>query len=146
MRTSRDAGRLAFIGSAREQAAAAIIVVLAFIFAIAILFTYSIEPPPDNARVIADGEMRTYASTPCVIYNKLERELITNRAQISDTSKPLQLQPYANEVGIGDVRSLRGWRRDRECAFFNGFDQLVTVMDRMFGYRARWTEEGQWRW
>lgn len=149
MRSSRhaaSAGRLAFIGTANEQIAAAIVLVVAFILAMALMFTYSIEPAPDNARVLADGEMRTYASTPCVIFNKLERELIVNRAQIDDAEKPLQLQTYANEVGIGEVRSLRGWRRDKACNFFNGYDQIVTVMDRIFGYRSRWTDEGQWRW
>ena len=142
----RGAGRLAFIGSTNEQIAASIVLVVAFICALALMFTYTIEPPPENARVLADGEMRVYASTPCVIFNKLERELISNRSEIDDPNRPLQLKPYANEVGIGEVRSLRGWRRDTACTYFNGYDQIVTVVDRMFGYRSRWTDEGQWRW
>lgn len=144
------AGRLAFTGgfwgTANEQVAAAIVLVVAFIVSVAMLFLYSIEPAPENARVLADGERRTYASTPCVIFNKLERELIVNRHEVDDPQKPLQLQPYANEVGIGEVRNLKGWRRDQTCNYINGYDQIVTVLDRLLGYRSRWTPEGQWRW
>ncbi len=134
------------MGTVNEQIAAAIIVVVASIVTMALLFLYSVELAPDNARVLADGEKRTYASTPCVIYNKLERELITNRGEIDDPNKALQLHSYANEVGIAEVRDLRGWRRDSACNYINGFDQIVTVLDRMLGYRSRWTDEGQWRW
>ena len=139
-------GRLAFMGTINEQIAAAIIVVVAFIVTVALLFLYSVEMAPDNARVLAYGEKRTYASTPCVVYNKLERELISNRDEIDDSNKPLQLHSYANEVGIAEVRDLRGWRRDSACNYINGFDQIVTVLDRMLGYKSRWTDEGQWRW
>lgn len=138
--------RLAFMGTIKEQIAAAIIVVVAFIVTVALLFLYSVEMAPDNARVLADGEKRTYASTPCVVYNKLERELIANRDEIDDPRKALQLHSYANEVGIAEVRDLRGWRRDSVCNYINGFDQIVTVLDRMLGYKSRWTDEGQWRW
>lgn len=134
------------MGTANEQIAAAIVLVVAFIVTLALLFLYSIEPAPENARVLADGERRTYASTPCVIFNKLERELIANRHEVEDPQKPLQLLQFANEVGIGEVRNLKGWRRDEVCNYINGFDQIVTVLDRLLGYRSRWTAEGQWRW
>ncbi|OQW57051.1 MAG: hypothetical protein A4S14_08945 [Proteobacteria bacterium SG_bin9] len=134
------------MGTANEQIAAAIVLVVAFIVTLALLFLYSIEPAPENARVLADGERRTYASTPCVIFNKLERELIANRHEVEDPQKPLQLLQFANEVGIGEVRNLKGWRRDQVCNYINGFDQIVTVLDRLLGYRSRWTAEGQWRW
>lgn len=134
------------MGTANEQIAAAIVLVVAFIVTVALLFLYSIELAPENARVLADGERRTYASTPCVIFNKLERELIANRNEVDDPQKPLQLLSFANEVGIGEVRSLKGWRRDQVCNYINGFDQIVTVLDRLLGYRSRWTAEGQWRW
>lgn len=134
------------MGTASEQIAAAIILVVAFIVTVALLFLYSVEPAPENARVLADGERRTYASTPCVIFNKLERELIANRNEVDDPQKPLQLMQFVNEVGIGEVRNLKGWRRDEVCNYINGFDQIVTVLDRLLGYRSRWTGEGQWRW
>lgn len=134
------------MGTANEQIAAAIVLVVAFIVTVALLFLYSIELAPENARVLADGERRTYASTPCVIFNKLERELIANRNEVDDPQKPLQLLSFANEVGIGEVRNLKGWRRDQVCNYINGFDQIVTVLDRLLGYRSRWTAEGQWRW
>lgn len=134
------------MGTANEQIAAAIVLVVAFIVTVALLFLYSIELAPENARVLADGERRTYASTPCVIFNKLERELIANRNEVDDPQKPLQLLSFANEVGIGEVRNLKGWRRDQVCNYINGFDQIVTVLDRLLGYRSRWTSEGQWRW
>lgn len=154
LRQASSAGRPAlmggfqagFWGSIDERIAAAIVLVVAFIVTVALLFVYNIEAAPENARVLADGERRTYASTPCVIFNKLERELIANRHEINDPQKPLQLHQYANEVGIGEVRNLKGWRRDQACNYINGYDQIVTVLDRLLGYRSRWTPEGQWRW
>ena len=67
------------MGTVNEQIAAAIVLVVAFIVTVALLFLYNVESAPEHARVLADGERRTYASTPCVIFNKLERELIVNR-------------------------------------------------------------------
>lgn len=112
----------------------------------AILCAYRIEPPPDQARVIADNEMHTYASTACVIYGKLERELITNRDAVADPSQELELAPYASESTIGEVGHLPGWRRDSACNYVLGFDQIVTVWNQLFGYRERWTDTGEWRW
>jgi len=110
------------------------------------LFSYKIEPPPDNARVIADEQRLTYASTPCVVFNKIDRELIANREQISDPSKPLQLFSYASEKTIADIKADKKWSRDKSCDYITGFDQIVTVWMRLIGYRSRWTGEGQWRW
>lgn len=114
--------------------------------AAAILFSYKVEPPPDNARVIVDEQRLTYASTPCVVYNKLDRELIVNRTEIRDPSKPLQLFSYANEKTIADIKADKKWTRDTSCDYVTGFDQLVTRWMRLVGYRSRWTDEGQWRW
>lgn len=112
----------------------------------AFLFSYKIEPPPDNARVIADEQRLTYASTPCVVFNKIDRELIANREQVSDPSKPLQLFSYASEKTIADIKADKKWTRDKACDYVTGFDQIVTVWMRLIGHRSRWTDEGQWRW
>jgi hypothetical protein len=122
------------------------VLLVALIAAAAILLSYRIEPPPDNARVVADEERLTYASTPCVVFNKLDRELIANRAEVSDPSKPLQLFSYASEKTIADVRADKKWSRDTACDYITGFDQIVTVWMRLIGYRSRWTDDGQWRW
>ena len=120
---------------------------LAVLLAITGFFlSYTIVPPPDNARVVVDGERLTYASTSCVLYNKLDRELIANRAEASDPSKPLQLLPYASDKSFGDVRADSRLTRDAACDYVTGFDQIVTRWMRLTGYRSRWTEDGQWRW
>lgn len=88
--------------------------------------SYKIELPPDNAKVIADDLRMTYASTPCVVFNTLDRELIANRAEISDSSKPLQLYSYASEKTFAEVRADARWTRDKACDYVTGFDQIVT--------------------
>ena len=120
---------------------AAVIMVIA-----AVLLRYRIETPPDSAVVITDDSRQTYASTPCIIFNTLDRELIANRREISDPSVQLRLQPYANQRTFGDVKGGGRWKRDTACNAINGFDQIVTAWMRWTGYRARWTDEGQWRW
>ena len=122
------------------------VVLAALLAAAAILFSYKIEPPPDNARVIVDEDRLTYASTPCVVYNKLDREVIANRSEIKDPSKPLQLFPYASEKTFGDVKANPKLSRDTACDYVTGFDQIVTRWMRLIGYRSRWTDQGQWRW
>jgi hypothetical protein len=119
---------------------------VALLAAAAILLSYKIVPPPDNARVIVDEQRRTYASTPCVVYNKLDRDVISNRAEINDPSKPLQLFSYASEKTFGDVKADTKLTRDTSCDYVTGFDQIVTRWMRLVGYRSRWTDEGQWRW
>lgn len=122
------------------------VVLAALLAAAAILLSYKIEPPPDNAKVIADEQRMTYASTPCVVFNTLDRELIANRTEISDPSKPLQLYSYASEKTFADVRADAKWTRDKACDYVTGFDQIVTRWMRLIGYRSRWTADGQWRW
>lgn len=122
------------------------VVLVVLIAAAALLMSYKIEPPPDNARVVADEERLTYASTPCVVFNKLDRELIANRAEVSDPSKPLQLFSYASEKTIADVKADTKWARDKACDYITGFDQIITAWMRLIGYRSRWTDDGQWRW
>ncbi|MBN9584477.1 MAG: hypothetical protein BGN84_13760 [Afipia sp. 62-7] len=118
----------------------------AVLAAAAFLLSYKIEPPPDNARVIVDEQMQTYASTPCVIYNKLGRELIANRSEVFDPAKPLQLFTYASEKTIAEVKADKKWSRDPACDYVTGFDQIVTRWMRLVGYRSRWADDGQWRW
>ena len=118
----------------------------ALLAAAAVLLSYRVEPPPDNARVVTDTLRMTYASTPCVVFNKLDREMIANRTEVSDPSKPLQLFSYASEKTIADVKTDGKWTRDATCDFATGFDQIVTRWMRLTGYRTRWTDEGQWRW
>ena len=112
----------------------------------AFLLSYRIEPPPDNARVVTDDLRLTYASTPCVVFNKLDRELIANRTEVNDPSKPLQLFTYAAEKTIADVKADTKWTRDAACDYVTGFDQIVTRWMRLVGYRSRWGDDGQWRW
>jgi hypothetical protein len=120
--------------------------VLAIVAGAAVLLSYKILPPPDIAPVIADEERATYASTPCVISNTLDRELIGNRKEIVDPDKTIELLPYANEKTIAVVTSDPRWSRDKACNFATGFDQIVTVWMRLTGYRSRWAEDGHWRW
>lgn len=122
------------------------VVLAALLAAVAILFSYRIEPPPDNARVVVDEQRLTYASTPCVIYNKLDRELISNRGEVNDPGKPLQLFSYASEKTIAEIKADKKWVRDAACDYVTGFDQIVTRWMRLVGYRSRWTDDGQWRW
>ena len=112
----------------------------------AVLLSYKILPPPGIAPVIADEERSTYASTPCVLANTLDRELIGNRKEIADPSKTIELLAYANEKTIAVVTSDPRWSRDKACNFATGFDQIVTVWMRLVGYRTRWADDGQWRW
>ena len=121
--------------------------VLAVLIAIlAILLSYRVEPPPDNARVVVDEQRMTYASTPCVVFNKLDRELIANRSEANDPAKPLQLFSYASEKTIADIKADGKWSRDAACDYVTGFDQIITRWMRLSGYRSRWTADGQWRW
>lgn len=119
---------------------------VAVIAASAILLSYKIETPPDSARVVTDEQRRTYASTPCVLFNHLDRELIANRREVTDPSKPLQLLSFANEKAMGEIRADPNWTRDTACNYATGFDQIVTVWMRLVGYRSRWADDGQWRW
>ena len=137
---------IASIGRIEERTTTAVIVLFALIAILALLLVYRVEPPPDGAHVIADGEKHTYASTSCVIYGQLERELIANRTAIADPSQPLELLPYASETTIGDVRRQNGWRRDSACNYVAGFDQIVTAWNRLVGFRSRWSDDGEWRW
>ena len=105
-----------------------------------------ILPPPGSAPVIADDERSTYASTPCILSNTLDRDLIGNRKEIEDPTKAIELLPYANEKTIADVTADPRWSRDKACNFATGFDQIVTVWMRLTGYRSRWAEDGTWRW
>ncbi|MDR3467017.1 MAG: hypothetical protein P4M07_13835 [Xanthobacteraceae bacterium] len=127
-------------------AVAPFVVLFAVIAVAALLLVYRIEPPPEDALVIADNEMHTYASTSCVIHGKLERELITNREAVADPSRDLELEPYASESTIGALSRQPGWRRDSTCNYVLGFDQIVTVWNNLFGYRSRWSGTGEWRW
>ena len=121
-------------------------ILVALIAVSAFLLSYKVEPPPDNARVVADEQRRTYASTPCVLFNKLDRELIANRKEISDPSRPLQLLSFASERTMSDIRTDEKWTRDTACNYATGFDQIITVWMRLIGYRSRWADDGQWRW
>lgn len=114
--------------------------------AAALLLSYKIVPPPDAAVVIADEEHSTYASTPCVMFNTLDRELVTNRAEIADPNKAIDLQPYANEKTVAVINADPRWSRDKACNYAAGFDQIVTRWMRLAGYRSRWAEDGHWRW
>ena len=116
------------------------------IAAAAVLLSYQVKPPPDYVKVIADGEKLTYASTPCILFNMLDREQVANRAEISDPSKEIQLLPFANEQTMADMRADKKWHRDKTCNAAIGYDQLVTMWMRIFGYRSRWDNEGVWRW
>jgi len=122
------------------------IVLAALVATAAILLSYKVEPPPDNARVVTDDQRQTYASTPCVIFNKLDRELIANRSEVNDPTKPLRLFSYASEKTIADIKAEGKWSRDAACDYVTGFDQIVTRWMRLTGYRSRWTDDGQWRW
>jgi hypothetical protein len=129
-----------------ETTTAAVIILFAAIAIVAVMFVYRVEPPPAEARVIADNEKQTYASTSCVIYGRTERELITNREAVADPGRDLELQPYASETTIGEVGQQPGWRRDSVCDYALGFDQIVTAWNRLLGYRLRWSDDGEWRW
>ncbi|MGD9836473.1 MAG: hypothetical protein AB7F72_00835 [Afipia sp.] len=122
------------------------VILAVLIAAAAILLSYKVEPPPDNARVVVDEQRLTYASTPCVVFNKLDRELIANRSEVNDPAKPLQLFSYASEKTIADIKADGKWSRDAACNYITGFDQIITRWMRLTGYRSRWTADGQWRW
>jgi hypothetical protein len=129
-----------------DTTSAVVIILFAVIAIVAVMFVYRVEPPPQDARVIADNDKRTYASTSCVIYGRTERELIANREAVADPGRDLELQPYASETTIGAVRQQAGWRRDSVCDYVLGFDQIVTAWNRLLGYRSRWSDDGEWRW
>lgn len=127
-------------------AVAAGFVVLLLVVGIAVLLSYEILPPPGNAPVVVDQERLTYASTPCVMFNTIDRELVGNRAEIEDPTKEIQLLSYADERKIADVNADPKWKRDTTCNLAVGFDQIVTRWMRLRGYRSRWAEDGHWRW
>lgn len=106
---------------------------------------------PGNATVIVDMEQQIYASPPCVVKGTLDRELIKNRQDVSDTTTALVLMDYAEQGTIGEVRDAKAildqeWHPDRHCANADGFMQMVSLAQRLFGYRSRWTPTGEWRW
>lgn len=129
-----------------ERTLALAVLIFAAIAVAALLLLYRVEPPPDSAAVVADTERRTFASTPCVIYGRLDRELIANREAAFDPRASLRLLPYAETATIGALRRQGGWRRDPVCNAAAGFDQIVTVWNHLVGSRSRWREDGQWRW
>lgn len=133
-------------GSRRGWPAAAGLVLAGLVAGTAFMMSYTIQPPPGNARVVADEERKTYASTPCVLFNRLDRELIANRKEIGDASKPVQLLAFANEKTIGEIEADGTWQRDAACNYATGFDQIVTRWMRVAGYRSRWSDDGKWRW
>jgi hypothetical protein len=137
---------IAAIKQVDERVAAGIVALFAVIAVLALMSIYRVEPPPNGARVIADREKRTYASTSCVVYGRLERELIANRDAVADPAQSLHLLPYASESTIGEVTGLSGWKRDAVCNDAIGFDQIVTAWNRLFDVRSRWTDNGEWRW
>lgn len=122
------------------------VILLGAVASTAALMSYKVVPPPGTAPVIADEENSTYASTPCIVANTLDRELINNRTEVEDPDKSLELKPYANEKTIADVTADPRWKRDTACNFAFGFDQIVTRWMRLTGYRSRWAEDGHWRW
>lgn len=130
----------------RGRLIAVLAALAALIATAAVLLSYRVVPPPDDAGVVTDDQRQTYASTPCVLFNRLDREVIANRIEIADTSKPLQLLAYANERTMADVRADGRWSRDATCNAAAGFDQIVTLWMRLAGYRSRWSDNGQWRW
>lgn len=134
------------VGKIDDRVTVFLVTLFAGIAVLALMFVYRVDPPPDDARVIADTERHTYASTSCVIYGRLERELIANRAAVSDPSQSLQLLPFAIESTVGEVARFGRWRRDAMCNAAAGFDQIVTAWHRLLGFRSRWTDEGEWRW
>lgn len=137
---------MAAIKQIDERSVAGIVLVFTLIAVLALMSVYRVNPPPDGARVIADREKHTYASTSCVIHGRLERELIANRDAVADPTRSLHLLPYASESTIGEVTGLTGWRRDTVCNDAIGFDQIVTAWNRLFDIRSRWTNDGEWRW
>jgi hypothetical protein len=130
----------------RRRLIAAVAGLAAAIAAAAALLSYRVVPPPDAARVVTDDQNQTYASTPCVLFNRIEREVIANRGEAADATKPLRLLAYANERTMAEVRADGWWHRDATCNAAAGFDQIVTLWMRLIGYRARWSDDGQWRW
>ena len=110
-----------------------------------------VTPAPGNASVIMDLEQHRYASPPCVVKGTLDRELIKNRQDVSDATTALVLMDYAEQGTIGEVRDAKAildqeWHPDRHCANADGFMQMVSLAQRLFGYRSRWTPTGEWRW
>jgi hypothetical protein len=110
-----------------------------------------IDMMPENARVIVDYGTQTYASVPCVVHGNLEREAISNRADAADPSKDLQLLDETHATVIGQVRGWNSvfpssWKPDKKCSAADGFTQIITFWNRVFGYRSRWTADGEWLW
>jgi len=114
------------------------------------LFGTHMVSTPDNARVLIDLEQHSYASIPCVVRGTIERELIKNRTDAWNPKTPLVLMDNAEAGTIAEIRrgQQRGekWQPDRRCRDANGFMQTISLTDRIFGYRSRWTAEGEWRW
>jgi len=113
-------------------------------------FADEVVQPPQNARMIVDDQKKTFASVPCVVLGKTERELLKNRQEARDRSKALHFQPYAEEVPMWQIDDRRvahkePYRRDAVCNDANGFDQVRSFWDRIFDRPLRWTSSGEWR-
>jgi hypothetical protein len=134
------------VGRPGERTLAAVVLLFAAIAIAALLNVYRVEPPPEAAPVIADSERRTYASTPCVLFNQLDRDVVESRAAVRDPAAPIELKAFANESTIGELRRQGGWRRDATCNAALGFDQIVPAWRRLVGFRSRWADDGHWRW
>ena len=79
------------------------------------------------------------------MHGNLDRELIENRSDVSNPSAALLLKKYAEESTIAAARAA-DYKADDRCRNTNGFMQEVTLLNRLFGYRSRWTPAGEWRW
>lgn len=113
------------------------------------MFGKQTQMAPDNAGVVIDTERHSYASISCVIQGDIDREVVTNRREVTDTTKPLHLLNFAETSTLAHANELREqdrkWHPDRRCVNANGFVQITSLGARLFG-RSRWTPTGQWRW
>jgi len=100
---------------------------------------------PDSARIVVDVEQYTYASPPCAVTGKTERDLILHEAPRQPTFRAFAVVKTMGEVREDQKKDGR-WRADRKCLDADGFVQEQTIWARIFGQASRWTDDGKWRW
>jgi hypothetical protein len=129
--------------------AVGVIVGLVVLVLLTFMFGKQTLMAPDNAGVVIGTERHSYASIPCVIHGDIDREVITNRSEVPEITKPLHLLEFAETSTLAHANELKGqdrkWHPDHRCVKANGFAQITSLGDRLFG-RSRWTPTGEWRW
>src|ERR1700722_1506647 len=78
--------------------------------------------PPDNAEVYIDVDNLTYASPPCAVGGRTDREFFWTDP-LDEPSRESTLQSFVISGTMAEVRQDRRYHRDETCNKAGGFEQ-----------------------